>query len=67
MRVWKLLIRPHGDAPDLGQGWALAETLGEALRLAGHPEAMAILTETTWPGAPGELVFWSSGPLAGGW
>ncbi len=38
MRTWKLLIRTARDAPDLGQGYALADTMGEALELARHPE-----------------------------
>ncbi len=61
MRTWKLLIRTAFDAPDFAQGWVLAETMGEALELARHPETIAIPTEKMWPGAPDERVFWTTG------
>ncbi len=66
MRTWKLLIRTAIDEPDFDQGYALAETMGEALELAVHPETIAISTEKMWPGSPGERVFWSIGPLPRG-
>ncbi len=63
MCTCKLLVCTGFGEPDLGQGYALADTLDEALELARHPEAIALPTEKMWPGRPGERVFWSYGPM----
>jgi hypothetical protein len=35
----------------------LAETMGEALELAPHPEVVARPSQAMWPGVPGERVW----------
>ena len=54
MRTRKLLIRIALDEPDLHSGYALAETMGEALELAEHPEAITLPTENKQPANRGE-------------
>lgn len=58
--VWKIVVRYSMSEPDRRQGYALAGSMGEALEMAGDPEAIAIpQTHKMWPGSPGETFFWS--------
>ncbi|WP_299970487.1 hypothetical protein [uncultured Roseobacter sp.] len=57
--VWKITVRRNDGATDRRQGYALAGSMGEALEMAGHPNAVAIpQTHQMWPGTPGETFFW---------
>lgn len=62
LRVWKLHIRPDPDAPDMGQGYAIAASGEEARLLAGNPPGLLVFEtrpETLWPGQPGRRAEWS--------
>ncbi|MEM6889513.1 MAG: hypothetical protein AAF636_15405 [Pseudomonadota bacterium] len=39
--VWKIVVRENPYEADCRQGWALAGSIGEALEMAGEPEAIA--------------------------
>ena len=58
--VWKIIIRRSPDEPDLRQGYAWAGSTGEALEMAGDPNAVAIpQTHKMWAGGPGETLYWN--------
>ena len=53
--VWKIVVRHSMDEPSRRQGYALAGSMGEALEMAGDPNAVAIpQTRKMWPGSPRE-------------
>lgn len=60
MTVWKIVIRHSMDEADRRQGWALAQTQGDALALADDPDAVAIETNKAWPGPTAARFFWSN-------
>ena len=68
MRVWKIVIRPDSEAPDLAQGYALAETAQKARAMVDHPATLVfeMHPETSWPGEPNSRLVWSSWPLPEG-
>jgi hypothetical protein len=58
--VWKIMVRTALDEADRRQGYVLAGSMGEALELAGHPDAVAIpQVDKLWPGSEGENVCWN--------
>ncbi|WP_411891927.1 hypothetical protein [Yoonia sp. SDW83-1] len=53
---WKIVIRPDPELPDRRQGWCLAETEADALRIADHPDALAFpYPEKYMPGLTGMI------------
>lgn len=57
--VWKITVRNAVDKSERRHGYAFASSMGEALELAGHPDAVAIpQIEKVWPGAAGTNFFW---------
>ena len=63
MQVWKVIIRPDPQAPDLAQGYALAEKRKDVYERVGHPDTMVFWQhlQTPWPGEPGETLMLTSG------
>lgn len=60
--VWKIILQNAPDEADNRQGYAFAGSMGEALELAGVPNARAIpQVGKTWPGAEGAKVYWHYG------
>jgi hypothetical protein len=58
--VWKIMVRTALDEADRRQGYVLASRMGEALELAGHPDAVAIpQVDKLWPGSEGENICWN--------
>lgn len=58
--VWKIIVRHSPDGFDARRGYAWAGSMGEALEMADHPNAIAIpQTHKPWPGGPGETFFWN--------
>ncbi|WP_220798005.1 hypothetical protein [Roseobacter sp. OBYS 0001] len=52
-------MRNAVDKSERRHGYAFAGSMGEALELAGHPDAVAIpQIEKVWPGAAGTNFFW---------
>lgn len=68
MRVWKIVIRPDPDAPDLAQGYAWARTAQEAPNLVEEPDVLVFQMhrDMMWPGNPEKRLIWSSWPLPEG-
>lgn len=60
MLVWKIVIRPNPQEPDLAQGYALAATMEEALAMVGHNDANAFPHRDLWPGRADERLCWSN-------
>ncbi|PUB17078.1 hypothetical protein DFP92_10288 [Yoonia sediminilitoris] len=57
--VWKIILESASDEVENRQVYALAGSMGEALELAGEPNARAIpQVGTNWPGAEGEKLYW---------
>ncbi len=55
------MVGSHPDEADHRQGYALAGSMGEALELAGYPDAVAIpQTGKLWPGEVGQSITWSN-------
>ncbi|MFK7763136.1 MAG: hypothetical protein AB8B62_07745 [Roseobacter sp.] len=52
-------MRNSTNAAGHRQGFALAGSMGEALEMAGDPNAVAVpQTHRMWPGNPDETFFW---------
>jgi len=57
--VWKIMVHGDLEQTDSRQGYALAGSMGEALELAGCPDAVAIpQVGRLWPGDPGQSIVW---------
>ncbi len=55
--VWKIIVRGALDENDACESYVLAGSMGEALELAGHLDAVAIpQINKTWPGSEGEYL-----------
>ena len=59
--VWKVVVPTAPEDADRRQGYALASSMGEALELAGLPDAVAIPQPgKTWPGTAQQVIHWSN-------
>ncbi|WP_299739529.1 hypothetical protein [uncultured Roseobacter sp.] len=57
--VWKITLRRALKSGDRQQGYALAGSMGEALELAGAPDAIAVPQPgKAWQGPEGANFFW---------
>ena len=59
--VWKVVIRPRPDAPDVRQGYVRAESEDEALVLVNSQFAVLwTCPGKLWPGSPNSSLCWSN-------
>ena len=58
--VWKIIVRSEPNETLRRQGYALAGSMGEALELAGHPNAVAVpQIDKVWSEPEGRTFFWN--------
>ena len=59
MPVWKAVVRPDPECPDVRQGYVRADDEDKARRLVGDDVLLFAKPGMIWPGAPGAAVDWT--------